>query len=1066
VLSANSDVNRGLAALQSAFREERPLEARLSDFSYAPVTNQRGGGSPKVDYVQRDRAATLLLNAVTEHPSAASHHALGKYYLAEHQFDKAIDQFTAALKLDSKNAKIQSDLGAALMEKGMAPTAESAQGRGMETFAESLEHLNKALELDSSLLEAYFNRALLYQYMRTPREAAVSWREYLKRDGTSPWADEAKRNLKLLEEDVDKTSWNPEKALEDFRDARHAGDDNRAWRIVSTNYTSAGNAVTSELIDSLLEPETASQPKDSGTTLTLLSYLAKLELNRSGDRYTSDLFDLYERERPERRQVLAGAHRHMKAGYALFTESKYAEAVGEYSEAKRQYAQTGDSVDMAFVDYRLAHCYLFLPALEKAKVAFKRLSAICESKEYRWLLAQCLYGLAHANSDNSEYTRAIDYSIRALRSFERADDLNGILGCLTQLADVNQVLNRIDRSLSYLSRGLTLPGETQAEPMQRWGILVQIAFSMSSKQRHAAALVYQKEALNIALAMGRPLVISRSYGYLGSTYAAVKMYHDAIGAATSAFETGKAMPKGAGGVEIMANASQQLGDIYRQASECNKAVKAYDRSIELYGSLNFEYYSYAAHKGKLFCLIPGSDDRTASEELQRVLDLSERYRSKITLESQRLSFFNTEQRVYDLAIYHEFVSKTNPVKAFEYSEASRARSLLDEVRQGAAVLKKSYGPDIGTPAVTNSMSLAEIQHKMPDGAQIIQYAVLDERLLIWVVNKSQVRQEEVNIRAELLNEKARAYLERINRPPTSDSPNQPGGEELYRVLIMPVEPFLDKSKFLCIVPDKILHYLPYNALISPTTGKYLIEDYDIGTAPSSSIFVYLTSSAARKAGTFGEKLLIAGDPRFSQLDFDSLGDLPSAAREVEAVSAFYDKPRVLLQEAATETSIKSEIEKVDVVHLAMHYVLNPRAEMLSGFPLTPEHSRSTGEENTNGFLQSYEIYDLNLSRVRLIVLSACQTGIEQQYQGEGAVSAARPFLVAGVPTVIASLWPVDSDASAELMANFHRHRVRDPLPVTQALRKAQIEMARSQDPRYRHPYYWAPFVAIGGRSTY
>src|SRR5882724_11840893 len=77
-LSSRSEVDRGLAALQSAFREERPTEARLSDFSYAPLANQRGGPT-KIDYVQRDRAASLLLNAVTEHPSAVSHDALGKY---------------------------------------------------------------------------------------------------------------------------------------------------------------------------------------------------------------------------------------------------------------------------------------------------------------------------------------------------------------------------------------------------------------------------------------------------------------------------------------------------------------------------------------------------------------------------------------------------------------------------------------------------------------------------------------------------------------------------------------------------------------------------------------------------------------------------------------------------------------------------------------------------------------------------------------------------------------------------------------------------------------------------
>jgi len=1065
--SEDSNLKEGLAALQSAFRSERPLEARLSDFTYAPFANQRGGPT-KIDYVQRDRASSLLLNAVTEHPKAGSHHALGKYYLAERQFDKAIDQFKTALNLDPKNAKIHSDLGVALMEKGRAATEATAQGgQRAEAFAESLEHINKALELDPSFLDAHFNRALLYQYMKTPREAEASWQEYLKRDNNSPWAQEARRNLANLEESDRKTSWNTGKAFEDFLEARRTGDDNAAWKVLSQNYTSAGNEVTNRLIDLLLEPETENARIEPGATLPLLSYLARLELSRAGDRYTSDLVSQYEREIPKRRLVLTDAHRHMRAGYSHFTQSKFTEAISNYSDARGEYERTGDLVEMAFVDYRLAHCYLFLPDLKKARVVFQRLWAFCRTHEYRWLLAQCLYGLAHASSYGSEYSKAIDYSGRALSSFEQTGDLNGMLKCLTQLAGVNQDLNRINRSLGYLSTGLTLAGEVPVEPLQRWGILVEMASSMSSKQWSAAALVYQREALNIALEMGRPLIISRSYGYVGSAYAAVKMYKEAVSAASRAFETGTAMTDSNSGLEIMAHASKQLGDIRRQAGECDQAIADYDRSIELYERLNVGYYTYAAHKGKLLCLMTGSDDSTAGQELQQVLELSERYRSRITVESQRLSFFDTEQSVYDLAIYYQFVRRQDPVKGFDYSELSRARSLLDELRRGAEVLKKSYGPDVNLPAVTNSMSLSEVQEKMSSEVQILQYSVLDDRLLMWVVSKSGIHYEVVNVGSELLNEKVRAYLDLLNKPPASGSVNQQeSAEELYRILIAPAEPFLDRSKFLCVVPDKILHYLPYGALVSSSTGRYLMEDYDIGSAPSSSVFVALTVMAERKAGLFEENLLSIGNPHFSRAAFDSLADLPSAAREAQAVSAFYHKPHVLLGEEATESSIRSEIEKADVVHLAMHYILDARLETLSGFPLTPEPTAPNGRENANGFLQSYEIYGLNISRLRLVVLSACRTGIEQQYAGEGAVSAARPFLVAGVPTVVATLWPVDSDASAELMLNFHSHRIHDLLPVTQALRAAQIAMARGPDLRLRHPYYWAPFVAIGGHSPY
>jgi CHAT domain-containing protein len=426
-----------------------------------------------------------------------------------------------------------------------------------------------------------------------------------------------------------------------------------------------------------------------------------------------------------------------------------------------------------------------------------------------------------------------------------------------------------------------------------------------------------------------------------------------------------------------------------------------------------------------------------------------------------------EQSVYDLAIYYESVRMKDPVKAFEYSEKSRARSLLDAVHRGAEVRKKGNEADLDLPAVTQSKSLAEIQAGMPANAQILQYVVLDDRLLMWIVTKSLIQDREVPMEAQTLTEKVSTYLETVKRVPAGDDADRsPRSEELYRILIAPAEPFLDKSKVLCIVPDKILHYLPYGALVSPATARYLIEDYDLSTTPSSSIFVDLSAAADRKGGSFDERLLSVGNPHFSRSTFDLLPDLPSAAREAQAVSDFYKKPRVFLYDEARETTIKAEIGKANVAHFAMHYVQNEQSEMLSGFPLTPEQATSNRAEKSDGFLQSYEIYGMKLPRMRLVILSGCSTGIERQYRGEGAVGVARPFLVAGVPIVVASLWPVDSDSSADLMASFHRHRLRDPLPVSQALRRAQIEMIHGEDMRYRHPYYWAPFLAIGGLSPY
>lgn len=1064
-----SDVHKGLRALNDAYRSRRPVEPRITGFEYAPWSVTRNGSQPEIDTTSRDRAERLLLDAAHDRPGPDAEHALGRLYLAEHKYDLAMAAFERALQADARNARLHNDLGVALFEQGKSERSGDADEKGIEALGRSVEQFNKAIELDNSLLEAYFNRALAYQQMALRRQAEEGWRDYLRRDASSPWADEARKNLKLLEESGQATSLNTDEAFKEFLDAVRSGDDAAAWKVIGRSYTSAGNGVANRLLDSELELAPPGDSVERGASMQALSYLARLERNRDGDRYTSDLVGHYERATPQQRSLLSEARRHAKNGYELFSKSRWAEAVGEYEKAKLAYEQAGDNAEKVFIEYRLAHCYIFLPDLEKARTGFEKLLSVSEVSDYRWLHAHSLYGLAHISINSSEFSKAADYSGRALSAFERAGDLNGVLRCLVQLADINRVLNRVERALGYLQRGLGLMNGGPADQVQRWGILVQLAFGLSSKRLTTAALSYQKEALSLAIEMGMPLLVSRSYGYVGSAFASMKMYDEALNSAGQAFAIGQGMSEGTGGVEIMANASQQFGDIFRESGQCGKAIESYDRSIRLYDGLNEEYYSYAAHRGKFLCFMAARDDGAAGEELRTVLSLFDRYRSKITAESQRNSFFDKQQGVYDLAIRYGFERMHDPIVAFEYSEEGRARSLLELLRRGGEVLDKDGAPDLSLSSETKPLTLAEIQNGLPEKAQVLQYALLEDRLLIWVVTKSGVQVAEAGVGAQELTEKVRAYLAAASAPPVADGNAglTARATDLYRVLVAPAEPFLDRAKFLCIVPDKVLHYLPFGALVSPATAKYLMEEYDLGLSPSSSIFVAESASASEKAGAFEERLFSVGGPNFSRAAFLSLPALPSAEREAEAVSDFYrTNRRVLLRGEASEQLVKSELQKADVAHFAMHYLVDESSEMLSGFPLAPERVPSTGHESYNGFLQSYEIYKMKLPRTRLVVLSACQTGIEQQYDGEGAVSVARPFLVAGVPVVVASLWPVDTDASSELMVNFHKYRRRNALPVTEALRRAQTEMAHGPDLHYRHPYYWAPFVAIGGYTKF
>ena len=179
------ELKKGMAALQDAYREQRPLEPRVSALAHAPFSTRRG---PEVDNSMTDdlrRAELHLGQAVKDKPAPEVHHALGKVYLAQGRFDEAMKEFEGSLKGDQNNAQVYNDIGVAWLQKG--------------DFNRSLENFNKALQLDGNLHEALFNRALSYEKQSRTEQAKADWGEYLKRDPSSPWAAEARQHLKLLD---------------------------------------------------------------------------------------------------------------------------------------------------------------------------------------------------------------------------------------------------------------------------------------------------------------------------------------------------------------------------------------------------------------------------------------------------------------------------------------------------------------------------------------------------------------------------------------------------------------------------------------------------------------------------------------------------------------------------------------------------------------------------------------------------------------------------------------------------------------------------------------------------
>jgi CHAT domain-containing protein len=160
-------------------------------------------------------------------------------------------------------------------------------------------------------------------------------------------------------------------------------------------------------------------------------------------------------------------------------------------------------------------------------------------------------------------------------------------------------------------------------------------------------------------------------------------------------------------------------------------------------------------------------------------------------------------------------------------------------------------------------------------------------------------------------------------------------------------------------------------------------------------------------------------------------------------------------EASRATVVKTDLSDYRIVHFATHGLLNNEHPELSGIVLSLFDQKGQPQD---GYLRLHDIYNLKLP-VDLVVLSACNTGLGKDVRGEGLIGLTRGFMYAGASSVVASLWKVDDDATAELMRYFYGFMLKDGLSPAAALRKAQISM--SQQKRWQSPYYWSGFIIQG-----
>lgn len=1069
LIRPRADIRTALKELNRAYRTDRPLESRISGLGYARFSSQRGNSQSgkeqtTTDQMARDRAERLLLDAVAEHPNSAALHGLGQVYLAKREFDKAIDLFSKALQEEPNNAVYHADLGAALLEKLKNEDAASPKRDRPELENQALDHLNRAIVLDPQLPEALFNRALLYQTLSLYQQAREAWEQYLSKDSTSQWAEEARTNLEELRKKAERSAVAPENLYSEFWEAYRRNDEEAAWRAYSNCYIRQGNNVTGKLVDDFLAQAADGKKDAAKDTLGALGFLGQLSERKTEDHFNAALAAAYKAADPRRRALLARGRELRRQAYQFSSKNQYDQAAEACQAALRLFAAAGVVEEELVTSYWLAETYLRRSEHSKSLAEFERVARGWQQRNCHWWYAMTSNRLANVHGDLEEFSAAVNYALEARQIFARIEDESGVLRTLITLSSLYHDSGKYRDSLALTRQSFLLADRLAVE--ETWTVTCYnvAANSFRALDLSVAALEFQLAAVRLAEKAHHPQTIARYYVQLGLLYERLRDFDTAIKHIQTGLAEGEKFQKSATEQDIRSYGLLHLGRVLRRAGRNEEALRTLGEAEQFYQGKGWEALSYLITKERFLAQMAIGNVPSAQQELNRVLHQFEINRTKIMRESLRNSFFDTQQEIYDAAIKFSYVRLGNPEEAFVYAETSRSRSLLDASSTARATTDDLEGPDVILPTSVPPLSLAEIQRRLPPQTQLVQFALLEDRLLIWLITESRIVDRQVVIPASELTNRVKTYLNELAAPKSEDEPElRRNATELEALLIRPIEDLLDKNCLLGVVPDKILNFLPLGALVSNRTGNYLIEDYTLVYAPSATLFIRSSENAARKAGLPRESLLSVGNPAFDRAHFPDLPSLPDAANEALEIASLYPFKWVLIGKDAHKQAITSRVEEADVVHLAAHYVADDRSPLLSRLILAPFDGQT---DSGSSDLAMYEVYHLPLAKARLVVLSACRTKAEEYYKGEGAIGLSRPFEAAGVPLVISSLWPVDSGYTSKLMIRLHQLRRQQGATTASALRTAQREMLKSATPRYRHPYYWAGFIVTGGHSTF
>lgn len=1050
LLNSNTNLSRGFPNIVEnvLFRGDNGQEKKYGSSNVALKV---------ADLNKFKRAAAAAMFADANESTAETSHVVGIANMFLGDFEEAISYLEKASIEAPNDAKILNDLAVAYLARG------ENNGQSYDLI-EALETIDKSLKHNPTLNEARFNQALIVEHLHLIYSAKDYWKEYVGFEKDIYWIKEAKEHLSKINASTPLDIWKLEK--QKFDDAISNNREEIAEKIVAQYPHFARMYVLDELLAEWANSYFENNLLNANSALSKTKFIGAQLVRLQGDKLIQDISLDIERissnSSKEKLLDFSIAYQNYYEGIKNFEIRNFEIAKEDFSKAERVFQKFDHVGATALSVFQRARCYLAQNNLGDSLEIFDKLISISQKHSYFYLLGRVYWpaGIAHLYS--TRISEAFSYEKKSLHYLTLTNDLESlsmvnliISGIFEQLGETSNAWNYQYSAMSKIKQFLFSPWHNA---IVSWGLDL-----LSKNDKLQSSLYFQQE-----ISFSR--VFKEKIDVITSSLLEQSLLFYRLGNSQKAFlklEQAKEYARSVKDEKLFRFTKTQqffLEAKYKMKEKPIESLTLFTKAIDYVYNEKKEYnynltellFSRAQTHISLRNYI------SAEEDLKACIDELEKQRSQISEEAFRTSFFESPQTIYDEMVKFQIFQKGNTFLAFDYAETSRARGLLDILGKGKG--RNSPNTELGILLDSNTKpySLAKIQDSLPPWFTLIEYSVLGDCLIVWLVDRNKVNIVKIPINQDALETSIKAFRSALEKNREADI--NEFSFSIYKQIIEPIASFLpkadklnEKANTIIFIPDKSLHNIPFSALKDSVTKRFLVEDYAIGISPSATIFVRCLQQDKKLIKQSNKSILAIGNPKFDRKKFPRLKYLPGAEEEAKYIATLYPLSEALIKEKATLPAFFELAKKHSTVHFAGHALVDSKSPLYSKLMFASDHESS-------GLLYAHALYNHKFVNTRLVILAACRTAIGYQVKGEGVASLTRPFLASGIPTVVASLWDADDYASSKLFISFHKYHFRGE-DVFNALRLAQIELLNNSDLKLNSPSKWALFVSLGGSST-